>query len=782
MRTVKKSEKSFEKSFSQAGWKNFRGGGYWGWRGVFFFLQKNFSIIVFLFSIVLFFACRGKSNAQNILFVTIDTLRADRVGSYGCKEGTTPNIDALAREGVLFENARTAVPLTLPSHAIMFTGLYPTATGVRDNLYYSLPDNALTAAEVLKEHGYTTAAIVGSYVVHSKFGLAQGFSYYNDHLGGAAGEKTGSYPERSAQEVADIAIEWVRNHDARKKFFLWVHFFDPHAPYRPPKPYADRFSTPYDGEIAYVDYHLSRLLEEFKKLGLESNTVIIIAGDHGEGLGEHGESTHGLLTYDSTLRVPLIIKVPKRHLGMRVPDVVSLVDIFPTILGIGGIKNSAVKTQGIDLSVFWRLASGKGMVEGKERDAVYFESRNGYNEYGWAPLRGIVVGRYKYIEAPRRELYDVESDPAELRNLADNEKELTDKLANRLSALAATITLQTGSAGRAEVSDSDVARLRSLGYISAPPQANDEAFPLDLPDPKDKIWIAEIIQDALEELEKGRHKKVLAMLTGLEHRESRNSRLYLLLGEAYEAQGDDRKAEENYRRAIQINSSDPFVLSRLGWVLLKLGKIDEAEEIFNLRAKYYPFDPLKLKHAAYILLARGKYQESAEKFSEFIELYDADPFAHWGLGMVLQHLGKYDDAAKEYRLALHLDPALKSALLNLGLLLVSLGRHGEAEPYLERLLEIEPQNVEALSALGEFYLKNGAVQSAVEMFEKALSGDPSNLRALENMTLIYILRGSPQALSYERRYFESAERKNVSIEEQERVRMEFQNARQSLKK
>lgn len=743
------------------------------WRSKWYFL-----FFVFVFAVSLFIACRIKSGSPNILFITIDTLRADRLGCYGYKVGRTPNVDALANDGVLFENARTAVPLTLPSHATMFTGLYPTATGVRDNLYYSLPDDTHTLAEVLKEHGYVTSAVVGAYVLHSKFGLAQGFDYYNDHFGGVAGETSGNYPERNAQQTADIAIEWLETHAKKKRFFLWVHFFDPHAPYRPPEPYASELSNPYDGEIAYTDYHLGRLLKELNQLGLDSNTVIIIAGDHGEGLGEHGESTHGLLVYDSTLRVPLIIKAPQWNGGKRISRIVSLVDVFPTVLSFAGIRNSEINTQGIDLANLV-VEKGKGKDEGKAREAIYFESRNGYNEYGWAPLRGLVIGKYKYIEAPSQQLYDVESDPNELHNLADEEKKLADKLANKLSVIAKTITSEVTSSARGAVSEADVAKLRALGYISAPPQENDTEFPLNLPDPTDKIAIAEMIRDAMDELEKARPQRVLAILASLEARERENSRLYLLLGEAYEALGDNVRAEENYRKAIKIKPSDPFVLSRLGWTLLKLGKLDEAEEIFNLRAKYYPFDPLKLKHRAHILLARGKYQEAVEEFHKFIEQNDTDPFAHLGLAMAFQHLERYDEAIKEYRLALHLDPTLKSALLNIGLLLVSLDKHGEAKPYLEHLLELEPQNPEAFSALGEIYLKSGAVQSAIGMFEKALNEDPFNLKALENMALIYILRGSPQASFYERRYFESAKRKNITPDEQERVRREFQSARKS---
>lgn len=761
-------EKLFGKGFSQTLFKNFYNG---------FFGKKTGAVVLVLWFTFLL-SCRVKSNAPNILFVTIDTLRPDRVGCYGYKAARTPNIDDVATEGVLFENARTAVPLTLPSHATMFTGLYPTATGVRDNLYYSLPDSSVTLAEVLAESGYATSGVIGAYVLHSKFGLAQGFSYYNDHLGGAGEESVVGYPERNAQETADIAIEWVKN-NSKKKFFLWVHFFDPHTPYSPPEPYASEFADKYDGEIAYTDYHLGRLLAEIKKADLDYNTAIIIVGDHGESLGEHGESTHGVLTYDSTLRVPLIVKAPKWHRGKRVSEVVSLVDIFPTLMNFAGIKNSNVSVHGIDLSVFGGIKE-KGEDGKNARDAVYFESRNGYNEYGWVPLRGLVVGRYKYIEAPTRELYDVEKDPHELHNLANDEREIADKLANRLSILVKAITSKSAISGRVAVSESDVAKLRSLGYISAPPQGNDADFPLDLPDPKDKIHIAEMIQNAMKELEKERPEKVVAMLTGL-GKEKGNSRIYLLLGEAYEALGDDTKAEENYRRAIHIKPSDPFVLSRLGWTFLKLGKVDEAEDIFNLRAKYYPFDPLKLKHSAYILLVRGKYQESADKFKEFIKLYDADSFTHLGLAMAFQHLGVYDDAIKEYRLALNLDPKLKPAMLNLALLLVSLKRHGEAKPYLERFLEFEPQNANAMSALGEVYLNSGALHSAMEMFKKALQSDPFELRALENLTLIYIVKGSPQSSFYEKRYFESARKKNISRQEQERVRMEFHKARQSLK-
>ncbi|HZN53925.1 MAG TPA: sulfatase, partial [Candidatus Polarisedimenticolaceae bacterium] len=371
----------------------------------------------------------GGSRAPDLVLITLDTVRADRLGCYGHKGGLTPNVDRLAARSVLFEDASAAVPITLPSHATLFTGRYPTSTGVRNNGTFVLPEGETTLAERLRERGWKTGAVVAAYPLQSRYGLAQGFDIYDEEL-----PRTFSrgqplpvhFNERDARAVTDRALEvWKRLAGGRR--FLWVHYFDAHAPYAAPDPFgAAHREAPYEGEIAFVDAELGRLLAAIAHDAPDA--WIVVTADHGEGLGEHGEKTHGVFLYESTLRVPLVIRAPGRWPeGRRVTAPVTLADVVPTLLSLAGMP-AATGLDGENLAPLL-----EGATPGRD---VYAESYLPLLEFRFSPLTMIRDGALKYIDAPVPELYDVRADPAESRNLADARAD-TKALAARLAALAA---------------------------------------------------------------------------------------------------------------------------------------------------------------------------------------------------------------------------------------------------------------------------------------------------------------------------------------------------------
>src|SRR5689334_6191213 len=387
--------------------------------------------------------CAEHDGLPNVLVITIDTLRADHLGCYGYKGAHTPNLDGLASGGVRFDRAFTPVPITLPSHTVIFTGTYPTASGIHDFSANRLGSQSITMASLLKDKGYATGAVVASAVLDSRFGLNRGFDFYYDHFDFNRLEEANlDEMERPANAVADVALDWLAQ-NAGKRFFFWMHLYDPHAPYKPPAPYDAEFqANPYDGEIAFADAQVGRVLEFLKTKGLYEKTIIIFSGDHGEGLGEHGEKTHGFFIYNSTLHVPLIIHLPgaKPH---STSEPVSTADILPSLLDEIGLSKPA-QVQGTS---FAAALDGKPDPHAPPR-GLYAETFLPRLHFNWSELRGIQFERYKFIEAPKPELYDLEKDPGELQNLFDQKKAVGSEMRSKLSALIRADTPSTELAER----------------------------------------------------------------------------------------------------------------------------------------------------------------------------------------------------------------------------------------------------------------------------------------------------------------------------------------------
>jgi arylsulfatase A-like enzyme len=444
-------------------------------------------------------ACGDNRSDQptNVLLISLDTTRADHLGAYGRADVETPHIDSVADAGVLFEQCTSPAPLTVPSHASLMTGTYPFVHGVRDNGNYRLPDESLTLAEVLSKNGYSTGAQVGVFVLNRSSGLAQGFDTFldtSDPRAANGGDEVVPLSKRESNElranaVADGAVEWLReNHD--RPFFLFAHFFDPHSPYDPPEPYRSRYDrrgrdprvSRYLAEIAYVDSQVGRILQELRRLDLESTTLVILTADHGEAFGEHFEIGHSYFVYDTTVKVPLIMRLPGRlPAGLRVRSQVRLIDVAPTILDLAGLP-PLPHSQGVSLTPY---------LEGSKRDlalTAYFETLAPFLDYRYSPLRGLRSERWKYILAPREELYDLAADPGELDNVIATHAEQATQMRRHLRKLLA----RSSPIGRATAQGADAReayRLESLGYITGS-RSSPTPGELDGPrgaDPKDRI-------------------------------------------------------------------------------------------------------------------------------------------------------------------------------------------------------------------------------------------------------------------------------------------------------
>ena len=460
-----------------------------------------------LFLIALTIKLQAAEKKSNVIIITIDTVRADHLGCYGYGLVQTPNIDALARSSARFRHAFTTVPLTLPAHASLFTGSFPMATGVHDFASNTLPSTAVTLATVLRENGYATAAFLGSPVLDARYGLNQGFDTYFDHFDlRHVDEDKADVVKRPGDKVMDEALGWLKR-GPRQPFFLWVHLYDAHYPYQPPEPFATRYKTrPYDGEIAFVDAQVGRLVSFLKEKESFANSLVVLASDHGESLGNHGEQKHGFFIYDSTLRVPLMVKVPGATPRVVGEDA-SLVDVMPTVLQALHIPIPPT-VQGSSLLSRIMGRPGPGSSN------VYAETFLPLLHFSWSQLRALRWKGLKYIEAPRPELYDAIADPHETKNLLATRPAVAQVMRDRLAEILRRYTSASGEqAGGKEFTDPALLdRLHALGYVTTPAGTVSDAIGKQLPDPKDRLQVYELFWEAMADRQQGRYEESLRKL------------------------------------------------------------------------------------------------------------------------------------------------------------------------------------------------------------------------------------------------------------------------------
>ena len=649
--------------------------------------------------------CKGKEETTardyNVLLVTIDTLRADHIGAWGARDAATPSLDRLASEGLRFENADSAVPLTLPSHATILSGVLPQHHGVRNNGAAHFPDKIPTLASTLAAAGYRTAAFVGSFVLDHRFGLNRGFATYDDEIVRDPNVNLSMEAERPATEVADRAITWLQRSD-RRPFFEWVHFYDPHAPYLPPEPYRSKHaSSPYDGEIEFADAQLGRLLDALKAAGLDQKTIVIVAGDHGEALGEHGEATHGLLLYEPTLHVPLLIRVPGTLKSRVVKAPVSLADVAPTIAALIGHPLSG--TDGRDLSA--------ALLDQKEPDAhdLYAETEYPTN-FGWSGLASLRRDSLKFISAPTPELYDLAKDRSEAQNIRADRRREANALAQALLQLRQN-SVATNTAVDAETRQ----KLASLGYVSA----GGSTAPTNA-DPKVMAPLFHRFELAIFAINEGRRQEALIELKKLAAEDPRNPVFLSTLARTLRSEGELEAAAECYRQVVALTPADNDAWYNLGVTLQESGKSSEAAQVI---AEALRRDPKRAEaHNTFgiILFDQGDVQRAMHEFEEAMSLDPRDPRAYNNAGNVLRAVGDDRRAEAAYRRAVALSPDYVDALNGLGAILVQRNDTTTALPLFDRALKINPSFHEARLNRGIALQLSGKRASAAAEYQAIL--------------------------------------------------------------
>lgn len=666
------------------------------------------------------------SHPRSLLLVTIDTVRADHVGAYGYRAAETPALDRLAHEGFRFDHAQSAVPLTLASHATILSGLTPPHHGLRNNGAGCFPDDRPTLATLLSAAGYSTGAFVGSFVLDHRFGLGRGFDVYDDEIERDPNAPGSLDAERPASQVADRAVAWLektQGGSGGRPFFAWVHFYDAHAPYAPPEPYASRHkAVPYDGEIAFVDAQIAKLLDFLDRSGLADSTVVAVTADHGEALGEHGELTHGLLLYEPTLRVPLILRGPGLPAGKAVGAPVGLADLAPTLAGMLG-KPLAGASGGKGVRPFDGRDLSSAIKNGSEPVETELYAETEYpRTFGWSGLSAVRRGRLKYIAAPRAELYDLSRDPGEASNLLAEGARRAD-LETRLAKFQEGSVAAAAAYGR----DETAAKLASLGYISGGPAGSASSAGGTRKDPKEMAPLFRKFEEANWSLQSGLLKEAVRKLEPLIAADPKNSVFRGLLAEAYRRQKDYPRAVALYRRAVADAPTDPDARYNLAVTLQEAGQGDEARGALEEAIRRDSSRPEAHNALGIALAGKGNPLQALAQFDRTAELDPRDARAQNNRGNVLRQLGRLDEAERAYRRATELAPRYAEAWNGLGTLEVARGRPGAAIPDFERALVLAPQYHEARLNRGIAFETMGQTRSAVAAYRdflRAAAGDP----------------------------------------------------------
>jgi choline-sulfatase len=624
--------------------------------------------------------------APNVVVITIDTLRADHVGCYGYKQIHTPNIDALAADGARFERAYTAVPVTLPSHTVMFTGTYPMLNGMHDFAANKLNATQPTLAAVLKEHGYATAAVVGSAVLDSRFGLNRGFDFYYDHFDfNRLQESNLEEMERPGNMVADVTLDWLaRNYN--KKFFLWMHLYDPHYPYHPPAPYAAEYKDrPYDGEIAFADAQVGRVIRFLKSKGLYNNTLIVLSGDHGESLGEHGEKTHGFFIYNATLHVPFMIHLPGASLPRVVPELVSLADLMPTVLQTLKMETPS-QVQGRSL-----LPLIKAKPKDEEARSLYAETFLPRLHFNWSELRGVESAKYHFIDAPRPELYDLTKDPGETQNLYSDKKAVGEEMRARLAGLIRQYSAGQELAEKTGLDPALMERLKSLGYAGfsggGSPTITDRA----LPDPKDRIQAYELISDAIAESQHGEYPESTEKLNLALKTEPDSVPVRYLLGLNYYRMRQFPSAVEQLERVLQLSPDYALAAFQLGLAYARAGDFDHAIQALKRALELDATNFSAAYNLGIVYEQKQMVTEAIAAFRQSLSISPDYPLAHRGLGEALLYQGQVDDALAELRRAAELSPMDPANHAALAKALSAKGLEAEAQEEMQKAQQGRPQ-------------------------------------------------------------------------------------------
>ncbi|MBN2377822.1 MAG: sulfatase-like hydrolase/transferase [Sedimentisphaerales bacterium] len=706
---------------------------------------------------------------RQIILISIDTCRADHLSCYGYSQETTPHIDALAQKAILFNNAITPVPLTLPAHSSMMTGTIPNQHGVHDNMDYQLGSSNITLAEILGKKGYKTAAIVSSFVLDHKFGLDQGFESYNDQF-----EQQHTYleiSERRGEEVTRLANQWL-DANQQEEFFFFLHYYDPHADYRPPEPYATKFKDHlYAGEIAYTDHCIGGVIDKLKQLGIYDSALVIIVGDHGEGLGEHGENFHSYFVYQSTTRVPLIVKPPNSKKGQNINRLVGLIDIVPTVLGYAGIPVS-------------QQLPGEDLRQYQETDKSPSESRYLICEslyptkYGCNPLLALVGEPWKYIYASKEEIYNLEKDADETINLADQENKrarfMQSILLQKLDELAPmeqtdnTITLDAQSR----------ARLESLGYVSG---HTVEGFDLDSqkPDPKEYINFHRLSHKYQIAMDTKHFDQAIKICTEMLKQYPERNESYYLRGYAASEGEQFNKAIADFGKFLQSEPDNFKTNYRMGLALMRVNRLTEAVTYFEKAVQAKPDDYMTHGNLALVLNQLGKYAPAEKHYREVLRLHPGDADAHANLAVALVMQDRRDEAVLHYKEALIIRPNDVQTCINLGKVLAQQKKLDQAFAYWNQALQLLPaqdqNHVTLRDLMAQQLAAAGKIDQAVNYWKEALKWAPNHYGIYYNLGLAYSrLDQQDQAIAHWEKALQMAETAG-NHQFSEKIKMHLQN-------
>jgi len=694
-------------------------------------VSRRGAAIALILATALTAACRqtapAPEAARNLLFITIDTLRADHVGAYGAKNVATPNLDRLAKEGALARRASVQVPLTRPSHISIFSGRYPAEHGIRDNVAPALGGDVPLMAETLKGSGFSTAAFVSSIVLARPSGLERGFDTFSDRFEVAEDDaRFLNTIQRRGDVATGEAIEWIR---ARKadRFFAWVHLYDPHDPYEPPGRYAVEYADrPYDGEVAWSDELVGRLLTALSEGGVADRTLVVVTSDHGEGLGDHGEAVHGYFIYETTLHVPLVIRGPGVKPGTAIDAVTRSVDLFPTVMEMLGLRDRTPVTSGQSLAA--ALHGERGRIGGTGAPGAidmpsFAESLVPLVHYGWSDLRSVRDGRWKYILAPKAELYDLDRDPGELTNLIEQETARARAMRSGLEQQLRTERAAGGSAsGAATVPPELLEKLGALGYVSPGGSSDPKSAGAD---PKDKLEDYKTLNTEMRQglialreqrprdaeqhfralLAHGadsfevhyylgraltggkRWKDAIAEYEQAAQKLSAYGPAYIAIVESYVSMGDWRAALEAARRGQMAAPLEPRLVEREADILRRQGDRAAAAQAQERVVAMAPADALAKVRLGELYRDLGRTDEAIRLLREAVAL-DAQA-SYWNsLGMVLGGAGQLDEAERVFGEASKREPDNPQYAFNRGLALERLGRREEAEPLFRRAAEL----------------------------------------------------------------------------------------------
>jgi len=704
-------------------------------------LSKTISIllVVTILSLVAWFAITAKrtpdKEPQNVLFITVDTLRSDHLGCYGYKKVKTPNIDRLAEQGTMFKNAVSQVPLTLPSHASLFTSTYPQFNNVRDNGIHRLHQSAITLAERMQESGYATAAFVSAYVLDSKFGLDQGFETYDDETQDQIGEEMIGHmdAERTADKVTAAALRWLRDNKDEKRF-LWVHYFDPHSIYNPPSPYRETYKdNPYDGEIAYTDEHIGMLLSALKELDLDQTTLIIFAADHGEGLGEHEESTHAVFVYDTTVKVPLIFSCPSLvPEGKVVEDQVRLIDIMPTILDFLHLeKNKEIQGESL-------IGLIKGEIKSLNLPA-YSESLYAKLHYNWSPLKSFRTGKWKYIKSPAPELYRIRDDPQELVNLAGSRMDVVKELDGRLAEFLAATTASTVKETTMAMDEETKRKMMSLGYIGSSGASESEE-----PVPRKRIQILEKLKLSTRLANEGVIDKAIEGFNEVLKSDPKNIQANAHLAQCYSRLGKYDQAIQHFKTAATFNPHDAEIINRIGACYLEKLEFDKALEHLTIAIELDPQYAEAYSNRGAAHAKSGNNQRAIANFDKAIELDAEFAEAYANRGLALAKSGDHQMAIGDFDKAIELDPENAAAYYKRGIAYQQSGNDHQAIKDYDRVIELAPKYAPAYYNRGMAYEKSDNSEQAIKDYAGAIELAPKYAPAYSARGLAYEKSGNYQ--------------------------------------